>query len=46
MVPVKMATYKGSTGKSIINLIFAIPLLLESLVQCKILEDCDYNSDQ
>ena len=41
-----MATYKKSTRKSTIDLIFAILLLLESLVHCKIAEDFDYNSDQ
>ena len=45
MVPVGTATYKESTGKSTIDLIFATPLLSESLVCCKIAEDFDHDSD-
>ena len=45
IVLVGTATYKESTGKSIIDLIFVIPLLSESLISCDIAGDFDYNSD-
>ena len=45
MVPVGTATYKESTGESTINLIFATPLLSESIISCDIAEDFDYDSD-
>lgn len=37
--------YKESTGKNIIDLIFATPLLLESLILCDIAESFDHDSD-
>ena len=45
MVPVGIATYKESTGESTINLIFATPLLSESIISCDIAEDFNHNSD-
>lgn len=45
MMSIKTAIYKKFIGESIIDLILRIPLLLERLVQCKILEDFDYNLD-
>ena len=45
MVLVRKATYKEFTGKSIIDLIFATPLFLKSLIHCKIAEDFDHDSD-
>lgn len=45
MVPVRMATNKGSTGKSTIDLIFAMSLLSESLISCKIAEEFDHDLD-
>lgn len=40
-----MATYKESTGKSTIDLIFTIDLLSESLISYGIAEEFDYDSD-
>ena len=45
MVPVGTATYKESTGESTIDLVFATPLLSDSLIYCKIAEDFDHDSD-
>lgn len=45
MVPVGTATYKESTGESTIDLIFATPLLSESLISCDIEEKFDHDSD-
>ena len=45
MVPVGTATYKESTGESTIDLIFAMPLLSESLISCDIAGDFDHDSD-
>ena len=45
MVPVGTATYKESTGKSTIDLVFATPLLSDSLIYCKIAKDFDHDSD-
>ena len=45
MVSVKTAIYKEFTGKSTINLIFAISLLLKSLIYCKIAKNFDHDSD-
>lgn len=43
MVSVRMATYKKSTTKSIIDLIFAILLFSKSLIYCKIAKDFNYD---
>ncbi len=45
MIPVGVATYKESSGKSTIDLVFATPLLSESLIYCKITEEFDQDSD-
>ena len=45
MVPTGTATYKESTGKSTIDLIFATDLLSESLISCGIAEEFDHDSD-
>ena len=45
IVPVGTAIYKKSTRKSDIDLVFATPLLTESLITCNIARDFDYNSD-
>ncbi len=45
MIPVGAAMYKESSGKSTIDLVFATPLLSESLIYCKIAEEFDYDSD-
>lgn len=45
MIPTGTATYKESTGESIIDLIFATTLLSESLIFCGIAEEFDYDSD-
>ena len=45
MVPVGTATYKESTGQSTIDLVFATPLLTESLITCGIAGDFDHDSD-
>ncbi len=45
MVPVGTTIYKESTGESTINLIFASPLLPESLISCGIKDKFDHNSD-
>lgn len=45
MVPVGAATYKDSSGKSTIDLVFATPLLSESHISCKIAEEFDHDSD-
>ena len=45
MVPLGTATYNESTGESTIDLIFATPLLSESLIQCQIAESFDHDSD-
>lgn len=45
MVSVGTATYKKSIGENTIDFIFATPLLLKSLVCCKIIEDLDHNLD-
>lgn len=45
MIPVGVATFKKSLEKSIIDLVFATPLLSESLIYCKIAEEFDHNSD-
>lgn len=37
----KMAIYKESTEESTIDLVFAISLLLDSLIYCKIVKDFD-----
>ncbi len=42
IVPTGTATYKNSTGKSTIDLIFAIALLF---ISCSIAEEFDYDSD-
>lgn len=45
MIPVGTATYKESTGKSTIDLIFATPLLSESIISCNIAGDFNHGSD-
>ncbi len=45
MVPVETTTYKKSTGESTIDLIFATPLLSESLISCGIEDKFDHHSD-
>lgn len=45
MVPVGITTYKESTGKSTIDLIFATPLLSDNIISCDIVGDFDYNLD-
>ena len=45
MVPVGIATYKESTGENSIDLVFATPLLTESIIACDIERDFDYDSD-
>lgn len=45
LVPIRTVTYKESTKKSTIDLIFAKLLLSESLIYCKIAEDFDHNLD-
>ncbi len=45
MIPVGAGTYKESSGKSTIDLLFATPLLSESLIYCKIAEEFDHDSD-
>ena len=45
MVPVGTTTYKESTGESTIDLIFATPLLSESLIFCGIEDKFDHHSD-
>ncbi len=44
-IPVGAATYQESSGKSTIDLVFATPLLSESLIYCKIEEEFDHDSD-
>ncbi len=45
IVPVGTTTCKESTGESTIDLIFAVPLFLESLISCGIEDKFDHNSD-
>ena len=45
MVPVGTATYRQSIGESTIDLIFAKPLLSESLISCDIAGVFDHDSD-
>ena len=45
MVPLGTTTYKESTRESTIDLIFATPLLLESLISCGIEDKFDHDSD-
>lgn len=45
MVPIKTAIYKKSTSKSIIDLILATPLFLESLIFCNIKEKFNHDLD-
>ena len=45
MVSVDTATYKKSNGESIIDLVFATPLLTESLITCDVAGDLDHDSD-
>ncbi len=45
MVLVGTTTYKESTGESTIDLIFATPLLSESLISCGIEDIFDHDSD-
>ena len=45
IVPVGTVTYKESTGESTIDLVFATPLLMESLITCDIAGDFDHDSD-
>lgn len=45
MVFTRTATYKESTIKSTIDLIFATDLLLESFISCGIAEKFDQDSD-
>ena len=45
MVLLEMVTYEESLGKDTINLVFAIPLLLQSYICYKITEEFDHNSD-
>lgn len=45
MVSVGTTTYKESTGESTIDLIFATPLLSESINSCDIARDFDNDSD-
>lgn len=45
MVLIKTATYKEFNEKIIIDLILAIPLLLESFLCCKIVDNFDYDLD-
>ena len=45
MVPVGTTTYKESMGESTIDLIFATPLLSESLISCGIEDKFDHDSD-
>lgn len=40
-----MITYKNIRYQSIINLIFVILYIVESLISCKISQDNEYNSD-
>lgn len=46
IVVIGIATYKKSTGKGIVDLVFAMPLLIESLITCSIAGNLDYDSDQ
>lgn len=46
MLPIGTATYKESTGESTIDLVFATPLLTESLITCGITGDFDHDSNQ
>ncbi len=45
MVLVGTATYRESLRESAIDLIFAIPLISESLISCDVAGDFDYDSD-
>ena len=45
MVPIGTTTYKKSTEESTIDLVFAIPLLTESLIAYDIAEDFDHDLD-
>lgn len=45
IVSVSTATYKESIRESTINLVFATPLLTESLITCSIAGDFDHDSD-
>lgn len=45
IVLIGTATYKELIRESIINLIFAMPLLSESLISCDITEDFDHDLD-
>lgn len=44
-VPVETVTYKESTGKNTIDLIFATPLFSEYFIYCKIAKNFDHNSN-
>ena len=45
MVLLELATYKESSGKGIINHVFAISLLLQSYICYKITEEFDHDFD-
>lgn len=45
MVPVGTKTYKKSTGKSTIDLIFATLLLSKNLISCNIAGNFNHDSD-
>lgn len=45
MIPVGITTYKKSTRKSTIDLIFATPLLSESFIRCDIARTFDHDLD-
>lgn len=45
-IPIGTIIYKQSIGKSSIDFVFAIRLLLESLISCKIVEQFDYDLDR
>ncbi len=45
MVPFCTAIYGEPIGESTIDLIFATPLLSESLISCDVAEDFDHDSD-
>ena len=46
MVPVGTTNYKESTGESTIDLIFATPLILDSLISCGIEDKFDHDLDR
>ncbi len=45
MVPVDTATYRLSSRKNTIDLIFAISLLSEKLISCDVAGNFDHDSD-